>query len=249
MKAKRKLLGLFPLAAILLMASCSSDEPDSIDFNLIESINSGSKTVCYQRQESSQLFVNTGYGFKPYDISNWSGLVYDPAYRIIFQDGLMLVRESLLECEFVLGGLDIPKQIGLITQAYIAATHNNFEFYLAIPFAYDNEKQMMTINGSSYEVITFNDNEINLKNYFEGTSNSGVSFKAMWDNHYSRIAMEPIKKDMIYRSSNDLYRKIIALCREHFGDKVSLNDVYKDDINFSHEYIIDLNELEIELGL
>ena len=133
--------------------------------------------------------------------------------------------------------------------AYLKVTGKNINLYITDNFAYDSQKNKVSINNRAFDILKFEPEEIVIayrSTYYGGEYKNGGQFvDYIYYQPAESVKIDPAT-DLGFDSELDAYQYILDCEHAQFGDVINLNEYYKPDITFDYP-IIDLKKLDQEL--
>lgn len=236
---------IFTLLAAVALTSCTSDkEPQAVfDEEFATQLSRGEKTVCYQITDIETWEEKADGSFEQVNLNDWDGFESLTPGTIIVQDGKAIAELELMRSSG-------PDAIALPLSAYQKATGRAFMVFLSTDISLSADNKKLSIGEYESKVLEINDGGMKLEthcDYWDPEDNYEKR-DAYQVTTYQTVAFTPIdfERQLLCSDRKDAYRKIIALCREQFGNTINLNEVFAPEIQFDNP-IIDLDELEKQL--
>lgn len=236
--------------SLLSLAACSSDgEPTGIDTSIFDGVSRSEKQLKYEIVNWAEYNnYNDGNGWVEFDLNSVVGWELPAPTSIIFQNGMTLFEEDLFTEAYG------PDPILLPLEAYKKSTRKNFDIYISTPLNYKETTGELKIGGTTYVLKTLTNSKLIMEQHGYGwkmTVNGDIRYDALSVLEFRSVDFSPIDLDkcLIGSDLKDIQRKVIAMCREHFGNTIDLTAVYGGNIYLDDGNIIDLDELEALLGL
>lgn len=240
-----KFFGCLALLSAMTLTSCSSDDAPKATFDeeFATQLSRGEKTVCYQTTAIEQWNEKADGSYEQVNLNDLSGFESLTPGTIIVQDGKAIAELELMRSSG-------PDAIALPLSAYQKATGKAFKVFLSSDVSLSADNKKLSIGEYESKVLEINDGGMKLEthcDYWDPEDNYEKR-DAYQVTTYQTVAFTPIdfERQLICSDRKDAYRKIIALCREQFGNTINLNEVFAPEIQFDNP-IIDLDELEKQL--
>lgn len=229
---------------ISLLSACSSDAeldyPGVTDEDFISRLLDAKVQGTYVAVEYKVYDQPTGdTDWKEKDISNYYGWESILPSTFILDKGKSHVPFEFFHCA------SGPTVFSIPWGAY-EKVYGNEGVFITYGFSYDSFKETVTIGAKTYDVISFNEKEIQLSfvsEYGWGESHNGGHHKEVMK--YKRDDSPGIDgvKNHSFANSHEVYQFIIDKCREKFGDEFNVNAIYYPNLQFPRS-ILKLSDYE-----
>lgn len=219
--------------AVLSLSACNSDgEPDMsgiTDDQFISQLLDAKDTGTYEVIETHWYACPTGESkWTERNPSEYTGFEWSLPSTIILENGKSHVPFEFFHCAYGSTVFSIP------WGAY-ERKHGQEGIYLTHEFSYDSFQRTVTLGSQTYDVISFNENELQISYvspYAGGETGNGGLHKEIF--RYKRTDSPGIDgiKNHSFANTHEIYQFIIDKCREKFGDEFDVNAIYYPYVEF-----------------
>lgn len=244
----RKITLAFAAVSALAMVSCSESDEPTFDKQYSRSLSDGTESAFYVCSSLNLYDQNplTNGKWKKIDLSDYYGWSAVTPSEIIIHDGKIYTNYKTWSSS---SGLSL---IGRIWSAYLYSTKKDLKLSLSRKFAINDDDSSLDLGYTTFTVGGIDKSSfqlIHFSKYVGGESQIGGTNKEIAD--YEAKPFAETDNTLMFDTERELMQKVIDLAREHFGEILDCNKVYKGMIIFNdpESQIYNLHDVEVELGL